>query len=225
MASEIRAVIRFIADDINQLKEAVARLDDEITRHQLRRDQLEFQTVALQARMADWRERYADELQDTTEPDPAFLSDLREVSERSLPIILDVVADHHADIVEVQRTYDELDAAGVAHTEAGVRSALSQMGKGGSWKSLGNGVWQRIQRRQTRSGGSPNVAAPAVSERVLGTFTNHCMKCKEKRQAINVVRRPMKDGRPGLHGECRVCGGNMFKPESKSTPLAVAAGD
>jgi hypothetical protein len=39
----------------------------------------------------------------------------------------------------------------------------------------------------------------------------YCMKCKTKREMINITNVKMKNGRPAKTGKCRVCGTKMFK--------------
>jgi len=39
----------------------------------------------------------------------------------------------------------------------------------------------------------------------------YCVKCKTKREMINVTKVTMKNGRPALKGTCKVCGTGMYK--------------
>ena len=39
----------------------------------------------------------------------------------------------------------------------------------------------------------------------------YCMKCKEKREAIDVEVVTMKNGKPAQQGVCPVCGTKKFK--------------
>ncbi len=39
----------------------------------------------------------------------------------------------------------------------------------------------------------------------------YCVKCKAKREMVDVERVTMKNGRPALKGKCSVCGTGMYK--------------
>lgn len=39
----------------------------------------------------------------------------------------------------------------------------------------------------------------------------YCVKCKAKREMINVEKVTMKNGRPAVKGKCKVCGTGMYK--------------
>ncbi|RYF40872.1 MAG: hypothetical protein EOO38_21355 [Cytophagaceae bacterium] len=45
----------------------------------------------------------------------------------------------------------------------------------------------------------------------LSSMEAYCMKCKEKREAIDVEAVTMKNGKPAQQGKCPVCGTKMFK--------------
>jgi len=42
-------------------------------------------------------------------------------------------------------------------------------------------------------------------------MTAYCMKCKKKREMIQVKKVKMKNGRPATQGECGVCHTKMFR--------------
>lgn len=39
----------------------------------------------------------------------------------------------------------------------------------------------------------------------------YCVKCREKREAIDPEAVTMKNGRPAMKGKCPVCGTGMYK--------------
>lgn len=39
----------------------------------------------------------------------------------------------------------------------------------------------------------------------------YCVKCKAKREMVNVVETTMKNGRKALKGKCARCGTGMYK--------------
>lgn len=39
----------------------------------------------------------------------------------------------------------------------------------------------------------------------------YCVKCKEKREMLNVEKVEIKPGRPAAKGKCSVCGTGMYK--------------
>ncbi len=41
--------------------------------------------------------------------------------------------------------------------------------------------------------------------------TAYCVKCKSKREMVDVQKVTMKNGRPALKGKCAVCGTGMYK--------------
>lgn len=39
----------------------------------------------------------------------------------------------------------------------------------------------------------------------------YCVKCRQKRDAVNPQNRTMKNGKSAVEGTCSVCGTKMFK--------------
>lgn len=39
----------------------------------------------------------------------------------------------------------------------------------------------------------------------------YCFRCKGMREMANAVEYTMRDGKPGVRGQCRVCGRNMAR--------------
>jgi hypothetical protein len=55
-------------------------------------------------------------------------------------------------------------------------------------------------------------AVPASDDKVIG----YCVKCKEKREMLDVQKVEIKPGRPAAKGKCAVCGTGMYKILPKS---------
>ena len=51
----------------------------------------------------------------------------------------------------------------------------------------------------------------AAAKKPMATNEGYCVKCKAKREMINVKQVKMANGRPALKGTCSVCGTGMFK--------------
>ncbi len=47
----------------------------------------------------------------------------------------------------------------------------------------------------------------AMDEKIVG----YCVKCKEKREMLDVEKVEIKPGRPAAKGKCSVCGTGMYK--------------
>jgi hypothetical protein len=45
---------------------------------------------------------------------------------------------------------------------------------------------------------------------VEGEFFGHCVRCRERRALLNPTRATTKRGKPGVRGECAVCGAGIF---------------
>lgn len=45
---------------------------------------------------------------------------------------------------------------------------------------------------------------------VEGEYFGHCVRCRERRALLNPTRATTKRGKPGVRGECAVCGAGIF---------------
>jgi len=54
-----------------------------------------------------------------------------------------------------------------------------------------------------------------TDDKVIG----YCVKCKEKREMLNVEKVEIKPGRPAAKGKCAVCGTGMYKILPKAAAL------
>jgi hypothetical protein len=45
---------------------------------------------------------------------------------------------------------------------------------------------------------------------VEGEYFGHCVRCRERRALLDPTRATTKRGKPGVRGECAVCGGGIF---------------
>ena len=45
---------------------------------------------------------------------------------------------------------------------------------------------------------------------VAGEYFGHCVRCRERRALLNSTRATTKRGKPGVRGECAVCGAGIF---------------
>jgi len=54
-------------------------------------------------------------------------------------------------------------------------------------------------------------AKKAAAKKPMAANEGYCVKCKAKREMINVKQVKMANGRPALKGTCPVCGTGMFK--------------
>ena len=47
----------------------------------------------------------------------------------------------------------------------------------------------------------------------------YCLKCREKREMVNVTEEEVKGGRASYRGNCKRCGGGMFKLRMKDRTI------
>ncbi len=60
-----------------------------------------------------------------------------------------------------------------------------------------------------------NTDNKAADDKMIG----YCVKCKEKREMLDVQMVEIKPGRPAAKGKCAVCGTGMYKILPKSAAV------
>jgi len=95
------------------------------------------------------------------------------------------------------------------------RDAIDRVHQGGSPESVVETILQ------WSADAMQGASAPVKPQ---GKVEAYCMKCKEKRVMLNAHEITMKDGRISVHGDCAVCGSQLFRmgrltPGYPQTPL------
>ncbi len=73
---------------------------------------------------------------------------------------------------------------------------------------------KRGKRRDQPQAQTMDEVGPPLEEHagtpVEGEFFGHCVRCRERRALLNPTRATTKRGKPGVRGECAVCGAGIF---------------